>query len=196
MTGKRTKHYVNNKDFFEALVAYQDHCRNLKEQGKPLPQVPRYIGECIQMICRKLSVKWNFGKYTFLEEMVEDGILHCCAAVDNFNPKASQNPFSYFTTIAWHAFVRRIEMETTQNAIKHLNLEELFVLSEEFYSELGAPQQQTSASKPSAENDGLQRHYDVIRNFEAKLARRKEKARQNSLQKGKTITSKKPVRKK
>lgn len=196
MAGKRTKHYVNNKDFFDALVIYKDQCTAAARASKPLPQVPRYIGECIQMICRKLSVKWNFASYTFVEEMIDDGILHCCAAVDNFNPKASQNPFSYFTTIAWHAFVRRIEMETTQNAIKHLNLEELFVLSEEFYNELGAPGSQTSASKPSAENDGLQRHYDVIRNFEAKLARRKEKTRQNSLQKGKPITSKKKVRKK
>lgn len=195
MAGKRTKHYVNNKDFFDAIVVYKDQCEAAKKASKPLPQVPRYIGECIQMICRKLSVKWNFASYTFVEEMVDDGILHCCAAVDNFNPKASQNPFSYFTTIAWHAFIRRIEMETTQNAIKHLNLEELFVISDEFYAEIGSPNSQTS-SKPSAENDGLQRHYDVIRNFEAKIARRKEKTRQNSLQKGKAITSKKKVRKK
>ena len=29
----------------------------------------------------------------------------------NFNPEKSKNPFSYFTTIAFHAFINRIKKE-------------------------------------------------------------------------------------
>ena len=29
----------------------------------------------------------------------------------NFDPKKSKNPFSYFTTIAFHAFINRIKRE-------------------------------------------------------------------------------------
>jgi hypothetical protein len=184
MVGKKTKHYVNNKDFYQALVDYKKLCKRCIRTKQPLPQIPKYIGECIQMICKKLSAKWNFGRYTplYLEEMVEDGILQCIAAVDNFKSEASNNPFAYFTTIAWNAFVRRIEQENAQNYTKHKNLENLFVLSDEFYSEMD---NRVQNNQPINENDGLQRHYDVIRNFEAKISRKKEKTRQSGLQKHK-----------
>jgi hypothetical protein len=207
MTGKKQKHYVNNKDFFEAIVEYQKVCKEYRKQEKALPQIPSYIGVCIDMICKKLSLKFNFIRYTFIEEMIGDGIENCFAAVDNYDPKRSNNPFSYFTTIAWHAFIRRIDKETTQNYTKHKNLENMMVLSDEFYSELGSNNGDYAQSGGKAEptkndNEGLQRHYDVIRNFEAKQARKKEKNRQSSLNKlkskkqiiSKKRSSKKPVR--
>lgn len=207
MAIKKPKHYVNNKDFFKALVDYQDVCKEHKLQGKPsLPQIPNYVGICIDMICKKLSMKFNFIRYTYIEEMISDGIENCCAAVDNYDPKRSNNPFSYFTTIAWHAFIRRIDKETTQNYTKHKNLENMMVLSDEFYSELGASEYTMSGGKvdgsspAKADNEGIQRHYDVIRNFEEKQIRKKEKNRQSALNKlkskkliiSKTHTRKKP----
>lgn len=207
---KKNKNYVNNKDFFNALVEYQVICRECRRTGKSLPQIPNYIGVCIEMICKKLSLKINFIRYSFREELIGDGIENCCAAVDNFSPDKSDNPFSYFTSIAWHAFIRRIEKESTQNYTKHKNLENMFVLSDEFYSELGASEytmssgkaeglNQTMAGASRADNEGLQRHYDVIRNYEAKQARKKEKNRQaalNKLKTKKTIPSKSRTRKK
>lgn len=189
MISKKPKHYVNNKDFFNALVEYQKICRRCKRKGEPYPQIPNYIGVCIDMICKKLSMKFNFIRYTFIEEMIGDGIENCCAAVDNYDSKRSNNPFSYFTTIAWNAFIRRIDKETTQNYTKHKNLENMLVLSDEYYSELGASEYSMSGGKAesggsaNADNEGLQRHYDVIRNFEAKAARKKEKNRQSALNK-------------
>lgn len=199
MVGKKQKHYVNNKDFYAALIEYQKVCRRHKRLGQAYPQIPNYIGLCIDMICKKLSLKFNFIRYTFIEEMIGDGIENCCAAVDNYDPKRSNNPFSYFTTIAWNAFLRRIDKETTQNYTKHKNLENMMVLSDEFYSELGASEytmsggkaeMSTSGGATKADNEGLQRHYDVIRNFEAKQARKKEKNRQSSLNK---LKSKKKI---
>jgi hypothetical protein len=208
MTTKKSKNYVNNKDFFNALVEYQSICKELVKKDLSLPSIPNYIGICIDMICNKLSLKSNFIRYSFKDELVGDAVENCCAAVDNFDPKKSNNPFSYFTSIAWHAFIRRIEKESAQNYTKHKNLENMFVLSDEFYSELGASEYSMSGGKiemslsggqQKADNEGLQRHYDVIRNFEAKQARKKEKTRQASLNKlksKKVIISTKSVRKK
>lgn len=194
MAIKKPRHYVNNKDFFLALVEYQKVCKETIKKGKSLPQIPNYIGVCIQLICKRLSLKLNFIRYTYSEEMVGDGIENCCAAVDNFKPEVSQNPFAYFTSIAYNAFIRRIERESTQNYTKHKNLENLFVLSDEFYSELESATTQVN-NVISGDKEGLQRHYDVIRAFEEKQARKKEKARQNALNKKKSTPSKKPDRK-
>jgi hypothetical protein len=52
--------------------------------------------------------------------MVGDAIENCLAAVDNFDPnEQKQNPFGYFSLIAWRAFVRRIQKEKKQTYIKH-----------------------------------------------------------------------------
>lgn len=197
MTGKKPKHYVNNKDFHKSLLDYHKICKDHIKRGKSLPQIPEYIGLCIDMICKKLGLKFNFIRYTYIEEMIGDARENCCAAVDNFKPELYNNPFAYFTTIAWNAFIRRIEREGLQNYIKHVNLEHMMVFSDEFYSELdggGAgvgDHHNVAGSSSKTDNDGLQRHYDVIRTFESKQARKKEKNRQSSLKKKKPITSKK-----
>lgn len=182
---KKTKHYVNNKDFHAAIVDYQKICAQHKRKKLSPPIIPNYIGVCIDKICRKLALRQNFIRYTFNEEMVEDGILHCIAAVDNFKTKYT-NPFAYFTSIAWNAFIRRIDEETGQNYRKHKNLEDMFIISDEFYAVLGV-----NNGRSTSDNEGLNRHYEVIRKFEDKLARKKEKTRQAGLQKKKPITSKK-----
>lgn len=190
MTAKKARHYINNKDFLAALIEYQKRCDACETEGKPLPQIPEYIGLCIDLICKRLSLKSNFIRYTYREELIGNGTIHCCAAVNNFNPNVSKNPFAYFTTIAYNAFLRTIEVESGQNYAKHKNLEDLFIMSEEFYGELGS-NRMNEDGKISGDTEGLQRHYDVIRNFEAKLARKKEKTRQAALNKSKSDLTKK-----
>ena len=62
--------------------------------------------------------------------MIADGIENCIMAVDNFNPEKSDNPFAYFTQIAFNAFLRRIAKEKKQTYIKHKNFENLYSLDE------------------------------------------------------------------
>ena len=59
--------------------------------------------------------------------MISDGIIDCVSAVDNFNPRKTNNPFAYFTQIAWNAFIRRIHKEKKQTYIKHKNFENAFI---------------------------------------------------------------------
>tara|TARA_S200002703_G_scaffold156474_1_gene162195 strand:+ start:602 stop:1084 length:483 start_codon:yes stop_codon:yes gene_type:complete len=119
MTNKKNKdHYVNNKDFLEALVEYKKEVEENALEGKPKPQVSRYIGECFIKIATHLSYKPNFINYMFRDEMISDGVENCIQYIDRFDLKKSSNPFAYFTQIIYYAFLRRIQKEKRQLDIK------------------------------------------------------------------------------
>jgi len=120
---KRSEHYVNNKEFLAALIRYKEDREIAKIQGKPQPQIPRYIGECFLKIATHLSFKPNFVNYMFKDDMICDGIENCVQYIHNFNPEKSQNPFAYFTQIIHYAFLRRIQKEKKQLEIKNKILE-------------------------------------------------------------------------
>jgi len=50
--------------------------------------------------------------------MAFDAMENCLRYIRNFDHKKSENPFSYFTQISYYAFLRRIEREQNQFAIK------------------------------------------------------------------------------
>lgn len=116
---KKRVPYVNNKEFYAAMVAYRDSVRAADEAGVARPYVPNYIGECIMKIATHLSYKPNFINYTFRDEMISDGIENCFQYIDNFNPDKSTNPFAYFTQIIYFAFIRRIQKEKKNLYIKY-----------------------------------------------------------------------------
>lgn len=120
---KKKEHYVNNKDFLDALVQYRIHVKEAKEQGKPKPKVPEYVGECFLKIATHLSYRPNFVNYMFKDDMICDGIENCLQYIDNFDPAKSTNPFAYFTQIIYFAFLRRIQREKKQLDIKARILE-------------------------------------------------------------------------
>ena len=112
MTEKKKKpHYVNNKEFLQAMEEWNDRCKQAKKEGKPQPPITNYIGECFLKIANHLSYRPNFINYTYREEMISDGIENCLQYVHNFNPDKSDNPFAYFTQIIYFAFLRRIQKE-------------------------------------------------------------------------------------
>ena len=114
-----SEHYVNNKEFLEALVVFKAKCTAAKEAGEPRPQISNYIGECFLKIATHLSYKPNFVNYMFREDMICDGIENCVQYIENFNPEKSKNPFAYFTQIIYYAFLRRIQKEKRQLEIKN-----------------------------------------------------------------------------
>jgi len=108
---KNKQHYVNNKDFLQAMIEYKDEVKEAKTNKEERPIVPTYIGECLMKIAVHLSYKPCFTNYTFKDEMITDGIENCLLYIDNFDPDKSKNPFSYFTQIIYYAFLRRIAKE-------------------------------------------------------------------------------------
>ena len=111
-------HYVNNKDFLDAIIEMKRKAKEAEEQGLPKPIVSNYIGECILKIATHLSYKPNFINYSYRDDMILDGVENCIQYIDNFNPDKSSNPFAYFTQIIYYAFLRRIAKEKKQSYIK------------------------------------------------------------------------------
>lgn len=119
---KQTEHYVNNKEFLEALKNFKEQVQNAKEYDKPRPKIPDYIGDCLLKIATHLSYRPNFVNYVFREEMISDGVENCVLYIDNFDPERG-NPFAYFTQIIYYAFLRRIQKEKRQLDVKNKILE-------------------------------------------------------------------------
>ena len=132
MPKKKSEHYVNNKDFLDALIIYRSRVENhfyeqfgreptKEDRSKHWPGKPpitNYIGDCFLKIARHLSYKPNFVNYMFRDDMISDGIENCVQYIYNFDPSKSKNPFAYFTQIIHYAFLRRIQKEKKQLEIK------------------------------------------------------------------------------
>lgn len=123
MAKRKSIHYVNNKEFSQAVVDYCTTVKEAKEKEESLPIVPDYIAQCFLKIAEGLSHKSNFIRYTYREEMVMDAVENCLKAIENYNIEAATrsgnpNAFAYFTQISWYAFLRRIAKEKKQQDIK------------------------------------------------------------------------------
>ena len=121
----KKEHYVNNKEFLEAMKAYKKLVNKAKREKQPKPPVTDYIGKCFLKIANHLSYRPNFINYTYRDEMISDGIENCLQYASNFNPDKSKNPFAYFTQIIYYAFIRRIQREKKQQHVKHKIIENM-----------------------------------------------------------------------
>lgn len=149
---KVKRNYVNNKDLYQELIKYR---------AQPEPRkITDYIGLAVMQICNGLAFKKNFIGYTYRDEMVDDAIENCIYAIPHFNPEKTNNPFGYFTMVAWRAFIRRIQLEKKQTYIKHKNFQN-------GYSDGG--------SKPNEHS------HQVIEAFEKKLTEQKKKSKKGLL---------------
>ena len=130
MKPKEKPHYVNNREFSEAVVDYVTDVKSAKKKNKDIPVVTDYIARCFLKIAEGLSHKANFVRYTYREEMVMDAVENCLKAIENYNIEASTrtgkpNAFSYFTQICYFAFIRRITKEKKQQDIKFKFIEKM-----------------------------------------------------------------------
>ena len=118
-------HYVDKPVLLEAMSKHREAVLLARADGKQPPRANDYIGSCILKICHGLSMNRHFVRYTqhWKEEMVYDAVENCSRAIDNFDPKLSNNAFGYFTQIAFNAFLRRIDKERRHQYIKHKSFE-------------------------------------------------------------------------
>lgn len=127
MSDKKQKraHYVDNKQFLQALIDYKKDCYDAENSGEDKPKIPNYIGECLLKIATHLSYKPNFINYSYRDDMILDGVENCILYLSNFDPEKSKNPFAYFTQIIYYAFLRRIMKERKQSYVKNKMIQEL-----------------------------------------------------------------------
>lgn len=105
--GKKLKpsekpHYVNSKQFEEEIRQYYK-TDNMTE----------YLADAIRRIAYGLSFAPNFINYSYRDEMIGDAVVKMYQALKykKFKLNHGFSPFSYFTTIAFHAFISRIKKE-------------------------------------------------------------------------------------
>ena len=127
---KEKPHYVNNREFSEAVYDYALASKEAKENNNQVPKVTDYIAKCFIKIAEGLSHRPNFVRYTYREEMVMDAVENCLRAIGNYNIETATrtgkpNAFSYFTQICYFAFIRRITKEKKQQDIKFKFIEKM-----------------------------------------------------------------------
>jgi hypothetical protein len=95
-------HYVNSREF-------EDEIRNYYKTDTMTDK----LCESINKIANGLSYAPNFLNYSYKEDMVGDAVVKMFSALKNkkFKIDCGFSPFSYFTTIAFHAFINRIKKE-------------------------------------------------------------------------------------
>ena len=71
------------------------------------------LAENIKKIAYGLSYNGSFINYTYKDDMIGDALIKMYSALKHkkFDFSKATNPFSYFTTIAYHAFINRIKKE-------------------------------------------------------------------------------------
>lgn len=101
-TKKKKEWYVNPTDFYNQIKTYYE-----------TEIIPDVLAESINKIAIGLSYAPNFINYSYKDEMIGDAVLKMFSAIRNkkFDVSTKNNPFSYFTTIAFHAFINRIKKE-------------------------------------------------------------------------------------
>lgn len=116
---KKPVNYINNERLHAEIVDYIQAYYKAQENNEPLPQISNYIGRAIQKIGQGLASRPNFSGYTYIEDMISDGVEDCCKYLHNYNYVKYNKPFTYINRIMWQAFVRRISREKKQQILKY-----------------------------------------------------------------------------
>ena len=114
---KQNEHYVNNKEFTQAVAEFNEKVKLAESKGKTPPQMSNYM-ESVSIRLQLDYLRANFINYTYRDEMICDAIENCIQYIGNFNVEKSNNAFAYITQICYYAFLRRIQKEKKQVFIK------------------------------------------------------------------------------
>lgn len=118
-------HYVDNEEMLTKYIEYQASRKKAIDEGRPEPELTRYLCECILKICTRTAFKYNFINYSFRDDMIGDAIENCFRGFNLFDPSRSKYIFSYFTTAAWRSFIRRIVNEDKETQAKGVMINEM-----------------------------------------------------------------------
>lgn len=119
--------YVDNEKLTSVMVVWSAAVVAAKEAGREIPRMPEYVGECIYLIATNIARKGNFRDYSWIDEMIADGIEACCKYLHNWRPEAATrkgapNPYGYISKIVEQEFRHRIELEKRQDYYKNKSL--------------------------------------------------------------------------
>lgn len=176
MKKRATRNYVNNGQLYEVMVDFIGKRREAIAADVEVPRIPNYVGECISLIANRLATKPNFSGYSFIDEMISDGIENCIMYIHNFNPDKSKNPFGYITLIIHHAFLRRIEKESKHSYVRHkLMMQGSHIRAMEY----GGTYDDAELDALTGMDNDISNN--IISTFEDRLLKKKEKKKEKDL---------------
>lgn len=100
--------YVNNKMFLKLLKEYKE-----TESRK----IYNEIGKIFILIATNLLNKTNFINYTQdrKDEMISDATYTMCRYINLYKVEKSNNPFAYFTRVAYNCFRQNLNYHKKLN---------------------------------------------------------------------------------
>ncbi len=103
----KEEYYIKPKEFKASLQKYYDS-----------DVLTDDLAENIKKIAYGLSYNGSFINYSYKDDMIGDALIKMYAALKykKYKFETKSNPFSYFTTIAYHAFINRIKKEKKHHA--------------------------------------------------------------------------------
>ena len=163
------KDYINKENnlaLLESIKIYQAE-RDLRiSEGKPLPNMPNTIGIAVHKIAENFAHNYSFRNYIFKDEMIADAIEAMIKSVDAYDAVNYSNPFSYFTTSAYYAFIQRIEKEKKHLYTKFKSLERSSIALEAYAEEFSGDQTTLEAS--------MKDMHSFVISYEETLQKRKD----------------------
>lgn len=78
-----------------------------KQLGRMTDELARLVVE----LCHNLGKKANFRGYSYRDEMIQESILQITKVWMRFDHERFNNPFSYYTAIAYNSFRRVLRTE-------------------------------------------------------------------------------------
>lgn len=117
----KAKYYIVPKEFDDEIIKYY-------ENGV----ISNELAQMIEKIANKLSFSPNFINYSYKDDFIGDAIIKMFKALigKKYNHDKGSNPFSYFTRIAFNAFLCRIKKENHAQEIHQKYKEELLMFSD------------------------------------------------------------------
>lgn len=100
-------HYITNAQLLEAI-------EEARTKGKLTDRLAQYL----HLIAERYSYSPSFSGYSFREDMVSFATVNLCANWHKFDPKKSDNPFSFFTTAIYRSFLQFLADEKKQRDIR------------------------------------------------------------------------------
>jgi len=117
---KKSRDYVNGPQLHKNILVWY-------ESGED--EIPYNVFKPCMDICDRLGTKSNFNGYTYVDEMVDAAKILVIQALRNkkYNPYKFDNPFAYFTQVAWNEFRRILNVESKQSYIKHKSMMQYYL---------------------------------------------------------------------
>ena len=175
---KKDNYYVDNSELLEHMKEYKE--RKAKDSNT---QIDDYTARCILKIVRKFASRKNFSGYTYKDDMISGAIENILLYIDNFDPEISNNPFAYFTQIAYFSFLRKIRDEKKHTYIRFKSMQKYFMEDNlDTIQDADHASEGHDFSSTSPMYDNMQ---DFIDDFEGSMEELKNKNKQYNIKKEK-----------